>query len=109
MLIASGRWRAFAAAAVTVALLALAVTLAFGSDVWTAFFASTHFTRTVVLEQGDTGWYKIQSVFSWVRMWGGGVALAYAAQGAVTLLVAAALALAVAQRRAPSRSRPRRW
>ncbi len=92
VLIASGRWRVFAAAAVTVALMTAAVTLAFGSEVWSAFFASTHFTRTVVLEQGGTGWYKIQSVFSWVRMWGGGIALAYAAQGAITLLIAAALA-----------------
>ena len=45
-----------------------------------------------MLEQGDTGWYKIQSVFAWARMWGGGLTLAYALQGAVTLLVAAALA-----------------
>ena len=92
VLAASGRWRVFAAAAATVALLALAVTLAFGSEVWSAFLASTKFTRTVVLEQGDTGWFKIQSVFAWVRMWGGGVALAYALQGALTLLIAAALA-----------------
>jgi alpha-1,2-mannosyltransferase len=91
VLIATGRWRAFAAAAVTVALMTLAVTLAFGSEVWTAFFASTKFTRSVVLEQGGTGWYKIQSVFSWVRMWGGGIALAYAAQ------IATMLALAVTQ------------
>ena len=27
-----------------------------------------------MLEQGGTGWHKIQSVFSMVRMWGGGVA-----------------------------------
>ena len=73
VLIAGGHWRAFAAAAATVAVLALAVTFAFGVDVWTAFLASTHFTRTVVLEQGDTGWHKIQSVFSLVRMWGGGI------------------------------------
>ena len=92
VLAVSGRWRVFAAAAVTVALLALAVTLAFGVDVWTAFLASTKFTRLVILEQGATGWYKIQSVFSWVRMWGGGIDLAYALQGAVTILVAAALA-----------------
>ena len=91
VLVASGRWRAFAAAAATVALMTLAVTLAFGTDVWTAFFASTKFTRTVVLEQGGTGWYKIQSVFSWVRMWGGSIALAYAAQIGVTLALAAAL------------------
>jgi hypothetical protein len=91
VLIASGRWRAFAAAAVTVAVMTIAVTLAFGVDVWSAFLASTKFSRTVVLEQGDTGWYKIQSVFSWVRLWGGGIALAYALQTAVTLVVAAAL------------------
>lgn len=91
VLIASGRWRVFAAAAVTVVLLALAVTLAFGPEVWTAFLASTKFTRTVVLEQGGTGWFKIQSMFAWARMWGGGITLAYMAQGTVTLLVAAAL------------------
>ncbi len=92
VLVASGRWRVFAAAALTVAALALAVTLAFGLDVWTAFIGSTGFTRHVVLEQGDTGWYKIQSVFSWVRLWGGTIPLAYAVQAAITLAVAAALA-----------------
>jgi hypothetical protein len=91
VLAASGRWRVFAAAAATVGALALMVTLAFGTEVWTAFLASTKFTRTVVLEEGQTGWYKIQSVFSWVRMWGGGIDLAYAAQTAVTLAVAASL------------------
>jgi hypothetical protein len=92
VLAVSGRWRAFAAAGLTVVVLALAVTFAFGTDVWSAFLASTKFTRVVVLEQGDTGWHKIQSVFSVVRLWGGGVDLAYAVQGAVTLTVAAALA-----------------
>jgi alpha-1,2-mannosyltransferase len=91
VLIATARWRVFAAAAATVALLALAVTLAFGTEVWTAFLASTHFTRVEVLEQGGTGWYKIQSVFSWTRMWGGGVTLAYTLQSATTLIVAVAL------------------
>jgi hypothetical protein len=92
VLIASGRWRSVFAAAATVAALALAVTLALGPEVWRAFLASMTFTREVVLERGDTGWYKIQSVFSWARMWGGGVDLAYAMQGIVTLAVAAALA-----------------
>jgi hypothetical protein len=91
VLIATNRWRCFAAAAATVALFALATTLAFGPQVWDAFLASTQFTRIVVLEQGDTGWHKIQSVFSWVRMWGGSIALAYAVQGAVTVAVGAAL------------------
>jgi len=91
VLAASGRWRAFAGAAGTVALLALIVTLAFGVDVWRAFLASTQFTREVVLERGDTGWHKIQSVFSWVRMWGGSVALAYFVQAVIAAAVTAAL------------------
>jgi alpha-1,2-mannosyltransferase len=91
VLAATGRWRAFAAAAATVAALALITTLAFGISVWDAFLASTHFTRLIVLEAGETGWHKIQSAFSLVRMWGGPVALAYAVQSAVTVMLAAAL------------------
>jgi alpha-1,2-mannosyltransferase len=91
VLAASGRWRSFAAAAVTVAVLTLATTLAFGPQVWRAFFASAEFTRTVVLEQGNTGWHKIQSVFSWARMWGASIPLAYALQGALILALGAAL------------------
>jgi alpha-1,2-mannosyltransferase len=92
VLIASGRWRCFAAAAATVVVLTVATTLVFGASVWHAFFAFSEFTRSVVLEQGNTGWYKIQSVFSWARMWGAPIPLAYAIQGAVTLALAAALA-----------------
>jgi hypothetical protein len=91
VLLATGRWRTFAAAAATVATLVLATTLVFGTEVWRAFFASAHLTREVVLEAGDTGWHKIQSVFAWVRMWGGGVPLAYMVQGAATLALATAL------------------
>ena len=69
---------------------ALAVTLVFGLETWRAFFHSAGFTR-LVLEEGGPGWHLIQSVFSAVRMWGGGVPLAYAAQGAVALGIATAL------------------
>jgi hypothetical protein len=69
----------------------LAVTPAFGADVWATFLVSTKFSRSVVLEQGCSCWHKIQSAFSWVRMWGGSVPLAYAVQGAVTLAVAVTL------------------
>ncbi len=80
VLVATGRWRAFGFAALTVAALAVASTIAFGPQVWSAFLASTEFSRVVVLEAGDTGWHKMQSVFSWVRMWGGSIGLAYALQ-----------------------------
>ena len=91
VLAASGRWRTFAAAAATVAVLVISVTLAFGTDIWRAFAASMAFTRGVVLERGDTGWHKIQSVFSVVRMWGGSVQLAYVLQGVASIAVAAAV------------------
>jgi hypothetical protein len=91
VLIATGRWKTFSAAAVTVGVLALAATLAFGAKVWPAFLEGSQFTRAVVLEAGDTGWHKIQSVFAWVRMWGGPVPLAYAVQMVVTLALAVAV------------------
>lgn len=90
-LIAGGYWRAVFAAAATVIAFALVVTAAYGMDVWTAFFASTDFTRHVVLEQGGAGWFKIQSVFALVRMVGGTVEIAYAAQLFVALIVVAAV------------------
>ena len=90
-LAASGRWRTFAVAAATVGVLAAAATFAFGPQVWQAFLDSTRFTRLVALEQGDTGWYKIQSVFAWARMWDGSIALAYALQGALVIGLAGAL------------------
>jgi len=91
MLLATARWTVVAAASATV-LAACTVTLSmFGTKVWVAFAASTTLTRHVVLEAGSTGWEKIQSIFSAVRMWGGGVDLAYMAQGALALGVAAGL------------------
>jgi Glycosyltransferase family 87 len=91
-LAAGGYWRTFVAAAVTAVLLTLVTTLVFGVQVWHAFFVGAEFTRTVVLEQGDTGWHKIQSIFSWARMWGAPVPLAYAIQGTATLVFAMATA-----------------
>ena len=87
VLVATQRWHAFGFAALTVALLAAISTLAFGPQVWNGFLASTEFMRVVVVEGGDIGWHKIQSVFSWVRMWGGPIILAYAAHAAVVILL----------------------
>jgi alpha-1,2-mannosyltransferase len=92
-LAAGGYWRTIVAAAITVALLTLTATLAFGVQIWHAFFVGAEFTRTVVLEQGDTGWHKIQSIFSWARMWGAPVPLAYGIQFVATLAFAVATAL----------------
>ncbi len=91
VLMATGRWAVIAAAGMTVIALCAATAAAFGSKVWLAFLDSTALTREIVLEAGSTGWERIQSIFSAVRMWGGTIEMAYAAQCALTLTVAVAL------------------
>lgn len=91
VLAASGRWPAFASAAATVLVAAAITVLVYGTDVWSVFLESTAFTRSVVLEAGGTGWEKIQSIFSAVRMWGGSIEAAYAAQFTLAALLAASL------------------
>ena len=90
-LLASGRWNTTGAAIATVAALVAVSFVTLGGGVWHAFADSMNFTQAVVLEQGGTGWEKIQSVFSAVRMWGGGVQSAYAVQVALALALAASL------------------
>jgi hypothetical protein len=91
-LLAGGRWSSIGAAAATVAALVAVSYATLGGEVWHAFAESTTFTRTVVLEQGGTGWEKIQSIFSAARMWGAGIHAAYAVQIALALVLAASLA-----------------
>lgn len=91
-LAAGGYWRAFAGATVTVLALVAVSLGVFGTGVWYALFEHSAFTRIVVLEAGGTGWEKIQSVFSALRMWGVPVTMAYAAQAAVVLALACAVA-----------------
>lgn len=91
VLLVTGRWTTILSATATVAALIVASTLLFGMSVWHAFAESATFTRTVVLEAGGTGWEKIQSLFSAVRMWGGSIDAAYVAQGALALALAATI------------------
>ncbi len=91
VLVSTARWRALAAAAVTVLAACALATLLFGPAIWLAFADSTAFTKTVVLEAGGTGWEKIQSLFSPVRTWEGSVHAAYVAQGMLDAVVAGTL------------------
>jgi glycosyl transferase family 87 len=91
-LLAGGQWRSIGAAVATVAVLLAVSFAALGGGVWHAFADSMNFTQTVVLEQGGTGWEKIQSVFSAIRMWGASVPTAYTVQTALGLMLAASLA-----------------
>ena len=84
-LIATGRWRAILAASITVGLLAALSLALFGAQTWQAFFTSITLTRHVVLEQGGSGFEKLQSAFAAARLWGFGVATAYVVQAMVSL------------------------
>lgn len=89
----SGRWRVFFTAGATVIAVCLLTWFFFGTQTWIAFRESLEFTRTVVLEQGDTGFHKIQSPFAALRLWGAPVNVAYAAQAAAVATVAIVLAI----------------
>jgi alpha-1,2-mannosyltransferase len=93
VMVLGGHWRAVAAAAATVAAMAVAVTLWLGPDIWLAFLKGASFTRAVILEEGITGWHKIQSTFSAFRSFGAPLPLAYGAQFAMTGVVLGVLAL----------------
>jgi Glycosyltransferase family 87 len=95
LLLVLWNWRAILGAAAS-SLTLIAITLAiWGWPVWQAFFDSLPLTRTIVIEQGITGWSKIMSPFAAVRGWGGSIELAYAVQALVTIgTIAATLWLA---------------
>ncbi len=85
LLLAAREWRAIAGAITSAGILIGITLIAWGWPVWDAFIESLPLTQHIVIEQGATGWHKIMSPFSAVRMWGGGVSLAYAVQGLFTL------------------------
>jgi hypothetical protein len=91
-LLAGQRWSSVPAAIATVAALVAVSFATLGGSVWHAFADSMYFTQTVVLEQGGTGWEKIQSAFSAARNWGADVRTAYAIQAALGLTLATTLA-----------------
>jgi hypothetical protein len=94
----AGRWKTFAAAGVAVIAFAAASYGVFGADTWRGFLADAGLARAA-LEHGLVGDAKMQSAFAAVRLWGGGLALAYGVQALVA--AAAAAGLVWLQRRAP--------
>jgi hypothetical protein len=91
VLAVTGRWRAFAAAGATVLALAGLSWVAFGSEVWVAFRQSLMLTQRTILEDGTTGFFKMQSVFAALRLIGAPLSVAYAAQAVTTIGLAGAI------------------
>jgi hypothetical protein len=96
-LIFARRWTTLGAAAVTAAAFCFASLAAFGSSTWTAFFTDASFARAA-LENSLVGDEKMQSMFAGVRLLGGSLALAWAAQ--ILTAFTAVAAVLFLQRRA---------
>jgi arabinofuranan 3-O-arabinosyltransferase len=93
MLIAGGHWRVFISAGVTAVVLATASWLAFGIESWLAFFHWMPKFSQAFLTEGKAPWWKLQSIFSMVRYFGGSEPLGWAFQWVLTASVAVVLAL----------------
>ncbi len=86
-----GRWKSFAAAAVTVLVLVCVSVLLFGIDAWREFLAASAFSKQAILDQGAVGYDKMVSVFAWMRLWHLTPFLAYGAQFVAGLAVIGAI------------------
>jgi hypothetical protein len=91
-LIAGHRWRAFAAAAVTVAVLVGLSWLLFGSESWLAY-AGANLNAKTVFGSGRIDYAGIVTIFGAERLMGFAVAPAYALQGIVSLEMVMLVAL----------------
>jgi len=80
-------WKMALGAALSIAAQSVMATLLFGSDIWTNFESILPLARSV-LEEGLVGFVKMQSVFSAIRLIGGGYSLAYCVQAAVAIAAA---------------------
>lgn len=92
VLIAAGRWTAFAAAAVTTVGLAAIALLAFGLASWQAFLHWMPVFSQAFLADGKAPWWKLQSLFALVRYFGGSESLGWTFQWVLTAAVAVVLA-----------------
>jgi len=88
-LIAGGRWKVIASAASFGAVFFLLSLMAFGWEVWSAFFSGLSETRQILLDQGRVGFHIIQSPYGVLRGYGVPVSVAYGLQIAISLLLAA--------------------
>jgi len=93
-LIAGRQWRAFAAAAATVVFLLAASVLAFGPELWAAYFDRVAALRVLVLENGYGTAHWMISIFVAARTLGADPHVAYLIQICAALMAGAVVALA---------------
>jgi hypothetical protein len=83
----------FISAGLTAVVLATASWLAFGIESWLAFFHWMPKFSQTFLTEGKAPWWKLQSIFSMVRYFGGSEWLGWAFQWVLTASVVVVLAL----------------
>jgi hypothetical protein len=91
VLIAAGEWVVFCSAGVTAVALALVSWLAFGTESWQAFFHWMPTFSQAFLTEGKATWWKLQSLYSLVRFFGGSEPIGWAFQWTFTAAVATTL------------------
>jgi hypothetical protein len=95
-LIVTGRWRTLSWAGFSAVCLATLSYLLFGLDTWVGFLNNSNEAREV-LEHGDVGFAKMESMFVAARILGASVETAYALQGLVAVSSVCALIWALRQ------------
>jgi len=93
VLIAASQWTVFFTAGITAVAVAFASWLAFGTESWQAFFHWMPMFSQAFLTEGKATWWKLQSIFSLVRYFGGTEQLAWIFQWILTASVAVVLAV----------------
>jgi hypothetical protein len=93
VLIAASQWTVFFTAAAVTVLVSLASWLVFGSESWQAFFHWLPMFSQAFLTEGKAPWWKLQSLFSLVRYFGGTEHLAWVFQWVLSGTVAVTLAV----------------
>jgi hypothetical protein len=95
----AGRWRCFAAAALTVVVLSAIATAAFGIDIWPPFFTDMSEARRNWMEFPNPLYLQFWiTTFGTIRLHGGSLALAYGAQAIVSITAAVMLIRALLRR-----------
>ena len=91
VLIAASQWTVFFAAGATAIAIAFASWLAFGTESWQAFFHWMPTFSQAFLSEGKATWWKLQSLFSLVRYFGGSESMAWGFHWVLTASVATGL------------------
>src|ERR1700738_2775788 len=93
VLIAASQWTVFISAGCTAVIVAFLSWLAFGTESWQAFFHWMPMFSQAFLTEGKATWWKMQSIFSVVRYFGGTEQLAWIFQWIMSATVAVGLTL----------------